>query len=337
MTQTIFVSGATSFISQHIIKLLLEKNYNVVGSVRSAEKGEKLVKVFGSKFSYEIVPDVEPTGAFDQALEKHPEVTVFLHVASPFHFQSNNPEEDLLKPAVNGTTNALNAIQKYGKNVKKVVITSSYAAISTSRFETDKNQVNNEDSWNDITWEDAKKDAYMGYRGSKKFAEKAAWDFVEREKPHFTINYINPSFVFGPQAFDSEVREDLNTSSELLNKFLKLTPDSELPLAKGGFVDVRDVAKAHIVAFEKDYSNQRFLMNAGRFTGQDIADILNDNFDELRGKIPVGERGSGKAVNSSMATIDNKKTLELLGFPLIGLEKSVVESIKQILDVKSKK
>ena len=33
---------------------------------------------------------------------------------------------------------------------------------------------------------------------SKAFAEKAAWDFVEKEKPNFSLSTIQPSLVFGP-------------------------------------------------------------------------------------------------------------------------------------------
>ncbi|KAJ8143556.1 hypothetical protein OY671_003314 [Metschnikowia pulcherrima] len=305
MSTSVFVSGATGFIAQHIVQLLLSEGYSVVGTVRSAEKGDHLTKLFNSdKFSYEIVPDVEPVGAFDEALKKHPEVTVFLHTASPFHFKATNVEEELLKPAVNGTKNALSAIKKYGPQITKVVVTSSYAAIATAEL--------------------------SGYRGSKKFAEKAAWDFVAAEKPNFTINYVNPSFVFGPQAFDSEVKDELNTSSEFINSFLKMTGNEPVPAFKGGFVDVRDVAKAHLVAFEKDSSNQRLLLNSGRVTGQDIADVLNDNFPSLKGKIPVGKPGSGEEIGAGMCKIDNSKTRDILGFPLIDLKTSVVDSVEQI-------
>jgi nucleoside-diphosphate-sugar epimerase len=38
----------------------------------------------------------------------------------------------------------------------------------------------------------------MGYRASKTFAEKAAWEFIEKEKPNFTLATINPPMVFGP-------------------------------------------------------------------------------------------------------------------------------------------
>ncbi|KAM9937006.1 hypothetical protein OXX80_003446 [Metschnikowia pulcherrima] len=331
MSTSVFVSGATGFIAQHIVQLLLSKGYSVVGTVRSAEKGDHLTKLFNSdKFSYEIVPDVEPVGAFDEALKKHPEVTVFLHTASPFHFKATNVEEELLKPAVNGTKNALSAIQKYGPQITKVVVTSSYAAIATAELVTDPNHTNTEESWNTISWEDSQKDAQSGYRGSKKFAEKAAWDFVAAEKPSFTINYVNPSFVFGPQAFDSEVKDELNTSSEFINSFLKMTGNEPVPAFKGGFVDVRDVAKAHLVAFERDLSNQRLLLNSGRVTGQDIADVLNDNFPSLKGKIPVGKPGSGEEIGAGMCKIDNSKTRDILGFPLIDLKTSVVDSVEQI-------
>lgn len=337
MTKSVFVSGATGFIAQHIDKLLLDKGYKVVGTVRSQAKGDHLAKLLNSpNFSYEIVPDVEQEGAFDDALKKHPEVSVFLHTASPFHFKATNIEEELLKPAVNGTKNALAAIKKYGPQITNVVVTSSYAAISTAEKEGVASHTNNEESWNDISWEDSKTNAIQGYRGSKKFAEKAAWDFVAAEKPNFTINYVNPSFVFGPQAFDSEVKDSLNTSSEILNSLLKLTPESEVPPAKGGFIDVRDVAKAHLVAFEKPISNQRLLLNSERFSGQDLLDVLNAEFPSLKGKIPVGEVGAGNAINAAMCKIENDKTREILGFPLIDLKTSVGDSIRQLLTARGK-
>lgn len=335
MSKSVFVSGATGFIAQHIICALLNKGYSVVGTVRSAAKGDHLAKLLNSpKFQYEVVADVQAEGAFDEALKKHPEVTVFLHTASPFHFKAVNVEEELLKPAVRGTENALKAIKAHGPQITNVVVTSSIAAISTPWLEADTTRVLNESSWNEITWEGCKVDPVLGYRGSKKFAEKAAWDFMEREKPNFVINYVNPSLVFGPQAFDSEVKDNLNTSLEVLNSFLKMDGDSELPAARGGFVDVRDVAAAHLVAFEKPISNERLLMNYSRFCAQDIADVLNDRFPQLKGKIPVGEPGTGHLLNDALCKIDNEKTKSILGFPLRDLSTTVYDSVKQILDAR---
>lgn len=332
MTTSVFVSGATGFIAQHICKLLLEQGYKVVGTVRSAEKGAHLTKLLDSaSFTYEIVKDVEPVGAFDEAIKKHPEVTVFLHTASPFHFLTDNPEKDLLQPAVNGTKNALQAIKEHGPQIERVVVTSSYAAISTAGNETKPDFVCTEKTWNEITWDEAKKDPFAGYRGSKTFAEKAVWEFVKEEKPKFTVNVVNPSYVFGPQAFDSELKTNLNTSSEILNNLLKLKPDSPVPDHKGGFVDVRDVAAAHLVAFEKNIANERLLMNAGRFASQSLLDIINSKFELLRGKIPKGEPGSGDNVDKQLCVVDNKHTLALLGFELRDLETTVYDSVEQIV------
>lgn len=331
----VYVSGATGFIAQHIIKTLIAKNYSVVGLVRSAAKGDGLKQHFGDKFTYEIVEDIKKPGAFDQLLQKHPEVLVFLHTALPFHY-NGDPETDLMIPAVEGTKNALAAIKAHGKNVKRVVITSLYASIADALKESDPNATITEALWNEILWDDAKQNPINGYRGSKTYAEKAAWEFVKTEKPQWDLTCVNPSFVFGPQAFDEGAKRDhLNTSLEVINKIINLKPDSEIPPNKGGWVDVRDVAKAHVVAFEKDEAKgQRLLVNAGRFSCQLIIDILNADVPELKGKIPVGEPGLDKKAIATLAKVDNHKTNELLGFKYIDLKTSVVDTVTQILQAK---
>lgn len=331
---SVFITGATGFIATHIVVQLLQKGYKVVGTVRSSDKGEELKKNLKShNFQYEIVPDIVPENAFDEALSRHPEVTVILHTASPFHFKTTDPENDLIIPAINGTLNALNSIHKNAPQVKKVVITSSYAAVCASHMEIDPNCLITEQSWNDITREEAQKDPVSGYRGSKTFAEKAAWEFMESKNPSFSLTSVNPGFVFGPQAFTSAVKDELNTSCELINKVLKLGKDDELPPSKGTFIDVRDVAKAHIISFEREtLVNQRLLMTSGRFAAQDVLDILNATFPQLSERLPVGEVGTGPSITSKLARIDNTKTMELLEFPFISLRESVIDTVGQILD-----
>lgn len=336
MTTTVFVSGASGFIAQHIVQTLLDNNYNVVGSVRSASKGDNLAKLFANdKFSYEIVADIGAEGAFDEALKNHPEVTVFLHTASPFHFNVTDIEKDLLLPAIDGTKNALSSVKKYGPQITNVAVTSSYAAIFTLERESDNTFTNTEESWNPLTWEQSLENALVGYCGSKTFAERAAWDFVEKEKPNFKLTTVNPSYVFGPQAFASTIGDLINTSSDILYSILKLKPNEKLPEHKGGFVDVRDVAYAHLVAFEKpEAAGQRLLLNSGPFVTQSILNVMNDNIPAVRGKIPVGDRESEKKDLEETVNVDNSKTKAILGRPLIDLKKSVVDSIEQILSVK---
>ena len=94
---------------------------------------------------------------------------------------------------------------------------------------------------------------------------------------------------------------------------------------------MRDVAKAHLVAFEKDLKNERLLLSSEKFTGQDLLDVLNSSFESLKNKLPIGNPGTGKEQAKKTALADNSKTREILGFPLIDLKTSVVDTVAQIL------
>ncbi|CAH2353978.1 putative NADPH-dependent methylglyoxal reductase Grp2p [[Candida] railenensis] len=318
-----FVSGATGFIAQHIIKQLLEKGYSVVGSVRNESKGETLKKNFATdKFSYEIVEDLETVGAFDTALKKHPEVTIFLHTASPVTFDVEDNEKDIILPAINGTVNVLKAIKATAPQVNKVVITSS---VASQRTFSNPSALVSEDTWNDITYEQAKSDSVAAYYGSKTFAEKAAIEFVKNEEPHFTISTVHPVFVFGPQAFDSEAKGELNVTNTFISGLLKLKEgsDASVPTNSGTFIDVRDVAAAHLIEIEKPSNGLRVLVKNVDFNSQSLLNIINKNFPEL-----------GLIKGDPEAPVDKKritdaKSRAYLGVNYIDIEKSVVDTVKQ--------
>lgn len=333
-----FVTGASGFIAQHIVKLLNEKNYSVVGTVRSADKGEKLKANLGSRFEYEVVPDIGAEGAFDSALQKHPEVTVVLHTASPFFYDTTNPEKDLMIPALQGTTEILNAVKKYAPQVERFVVTSSDAAFYSADDEQDGSLLFDETSWNNIGWEEATKDPISAYYGAKSFSEKKAWEIAKQDDTKFTLSAVNPVYVFGPQAFANEVKPVLNTSNELINTLLKVGPNGAFDNDKGGFIDVRDVAKAHVLAFElEETKNKRLSLTNGKFSTQMMLDILNKHFEsELKGKIPVGTPGSGPKDISTLAKTSNDKTREILNFEFHSLEDIVIDTVQQIFNSQNK-
>ncbi|EGW32291.1 uncharacterized protein SPAPADRAFT_139567 [Spathaspora passalidarum NRRL Y-27907] len=333
-TTTIFVSGANGYIAQHIVKQLLEQGHTVVGSVRSANKGEYLKELTQSnKFSYEVVSDISAPGAFDDALKKHPDVTVFIHTASPVTFQADDIERDIILPAIQGTKNALTAIKTYAPQVGRVVITSSLGAVFGFDEYFEKDKVYDEDSWNPIKYKESLLNARNGYYGSKKFAELAAVEFVENEKPKFAISFVNPSFVFGPQAYAIKDKNQLNLSAEVVNKVLKLKPTDNIPVFAGRFVDVRDVARAHLIAFEKDEAiNKRLLMITSLASNEQIAYYINRHFPEL--PIPRGDLKKSEEQLKGSHKYDNSRTKALVGFDFISLEDSVVDSVQQVLDTK---
>lgn len=331
---TVFVSGATGYIAQHVVKQLLAHGYTVIGSVRSAAKGDKLKQLTqSSKFSYEIVPDIAAPGAFDQALKTHPEITTFIHTASPFTFNVNNVETDLLNPAIRGTKNALAAIVKHAPQIQRVVITSSAVAVFAWGKHLVRDKVYTEQDWNPITWEEALEDPVLGYAGSKKYAELTAWEFTRDQQPNFHLSTVNPVFVFGPQAYEIGDRGELNTSVEMINKIIKLRADDDddIPEFCGRFVDVRDVARAHLVAFEKPEAiGQRLVLVADYFTNDGVANIIRDRFPLVNG--PKGDAEKNERLIRNGSRYDMAKTERLLGFEYIPLEQSVVDTVKQIID-----
>lgn len=324
----VFVTGANGYIAAELIKQLIGANHSVVGTVRSKDKGEFLKKNLGNKFSYEIVTSLVEEGAFDKALQAHPDVTVFLHTASPVIFGVDDPVNDVIRPAIDGTLNALKAAKAYGKNLKHFTYTSSTAAVYNTR--TQKGPVTKtEQDWNDVTYEEAATNEAATYAGSKTLAEKAAWEFIDKEKPQFTFNVVNPVYVFGPQAFAESAAGGLNFSAGIVQLILLLKEGGEIPSYQGTFVDVRDVAKLHIVSFEnKDVVGKRLIAGSEYFDFELVANVIRKHFPAEAKLIPKVSLEDERAVR---ILIDNLATTKLSGIKWIDLEKSVVDTVKQLL------
>jgi dihydroflavonol-4-reductase len=132
MVITVGVTGAAGFIAMHIIKLLLIKGYNVNATMRSLKDEEK-IKEFknaviseDSKGSLELFEaDLSEFGSFKKCFEN---CSVVLHTASPFQLVVENPEKDLVEPAVKGTENVIKECLN-NSNIKRVVVTSSMISV----------------------------------------------------------------------------------------------------------------------------------------------------------------------------------------------------------------
>jgi nucleoside-diphosphate-sugar epimerase len=198
----ILVTGGSGFLAVHIVQQLLDRGHRVRTTVRSSAKGDYLKDVFhkhAGKFEYVIAEDVEKEGVFDDAVKG---VDGVLHTASPFHFDSENQALDkLVKPALNGTKNVLNSIIKE-KNVKRVIITSSFAAIldRNAPGHAEGTKTYTEADWNVSDPTDSEKEGNSqapinAYRASKSLAEKAAWEFHEAHQPTWDLATVNPPFI----------------------------------------------------------------------------------------------------------------------------------------------
>ena len=161
--------------------------------------------------------------------------TFIIHTASPFPIESPRNEDELIKPAVEGTLSIMKAAR--ANKVKRVVITSSVAAIMVSKDET-------KTDFSVADWSDT--DIAIPYLKSKTLAEKAAWDFIKNlpEDEKFELVTILPGFVLGPNLNEAQF-----SSGDVIKK-LMMRELPALPHLSFVMVDVRDVAEAHLRALQ---------------------------------------------------------------------------------------
>ncbi|GAV52718.1 hypothetical protein ZYGR_0AG07090 [Zygosaccharomyces rouxii] len=336
----VLVTGATGFIGEHVVDLLLKEGLDVIGTTRSAEKAKKVHAQFknNSKLSFEIVPELTASDAFDNVFCEHGKrIQNVIHMASPFISGATDFENQLLAPARNGTIAIFNGIEKYGKNVKRVVFTSSLLTLADSSKLSDEGSIFRERDWSSATWETCQGDPMSAYGGSKKFAEKAAWEFVEshKDKIGFKLAVVVPSMVLGPHKFEEDVKVNLNLSNRIIDSLLNTSPNqTNLPKMCAPFIDVRDVARAHLVALRKESAvNQRICVFKRTFGSQDILDILNYRFPGLRGKISLGP-DPRKGDQTPSCNYDTSFSNKILGFEFKTLEESVCDTVAQVLNVR---
>lgn len=228
----------------------------------------------------------------------------------------------------------LHAIKKYAIQVKRVVITSSFVSMVSTAALQDPNKVFDESDWNPLAYEDGLKgDKATTYRVSKTLAERSAWDFVEEQKPNFDLVTICPPLVFGPILNRLSSLSAVNTSNERFSELVegrwkeKILPSLGVNL----FVDVRDAALAHVLAFEKpEASGQRFFCTAGTFCNRDIAAAARKNFPELEERFP-NEEVEGGDYPPVIPGYDNSRATKTLGITWINIEKCTVDTIKSLI------
>ncbi|EPE07687.1 nadph-dependent methylglyoxal reductase gre2 [Ophiostoma piceae UAMH 11346] len=334
----VLVTGGSGFIAAHIVEQLLAKGHSVVTTVRSEAKAAHIYKAHPElgkdRLQIEIVPELTQPDAFDKTVQI-PGIEIVLHTASPFHYRVTDPVKDLVDPAVIGTTGILKSIKKYAPQVRRVVITSSFAAILDNDNWEQPSTLYTEKSWNPVTIEDAKKDPGTGYRASKTLAEQAAWDFIKNEKPNFDLATINPPAVLGPIAHHLESLSGINTSNERIVHALTGVWKKDAKIPEPGvaliWVDVRDVAEAHILAgLEKpELGGHRLFTTEGFFDNQQVLQILQKNFPQYADRLPPAGTAGGLGPKEHFQ-YDNKETEKLLGIKWISLEKSIVDAVKSL-------
>jgi len=326
---TVLLTGATGFIAAHVLDILLERGYRVRATVRSTEKGEALLatrQAYKSKVEIAIVKDISILGSFDEAVRG---VDYVVHVASPVKFDSTDNERDLLLPAINGTKSVFQAASKELK-VKRVVITSSFGAVYDPSKGTRPGYVYTSKDWSPLTYDDGKNATIPAnaYRASKVLAEKFAWEYLEKEKPHYDMVTLCPTNTFGPIVHPLKNIGSL-TGSNMQLWIIASGKLKELPVFSNYlWVDVRDVALAHVEAMERpEASNKRYALSAGQYSPQLAADIMRGKFDWTHDRVPIGTPGQSLPEYFSF---DSTPAITELGITFRKFEETLVETIVQL-------
>jgi len=319
----VLVTGADGYLATWATKKYLEAGYSVRGTVRSLSKSAFLNDKFacyGDRFELVVVEDITKDGAFDEAVQ---DVDAIAHIASPFHFTSTNPD-DLIIPAVRGTTSILNSALKNGSNLKRVILTSSVAAVCEDTTEP---RVFTERSLNNSTEAVKTKGSTAGpakiYLASRTMAEKAAWKFVAAygSQISWDLVVLNPPWIFGPPLCPASTADDINTSQRGIYDTLSGTRTGAQPRSQINWVHVAVAAEAYVRAtYAEAAGGQRIIVKSGPFFYQDLLDLAAELGIP---NVPRGEPGSTKGI-SFVINLETKKADERLGLTPVTPLKEVV-------------
>ena len=332
--ETVLVTGGTGFIGLHCLQQLLDKGYKVKTTIRSESRKQEVMEAMKKHSSnFEnlefFIADLLSDDGWSEAVNGSKYV---LHVASPFFLGEPENEDVFIKPAVEGTLRVLKACAD--ADVKKVVLTSSFAAVGYGHPK--EKEVYTEEDWSSVDGE------ISPYAKSKTLAEKAAWEFVENleESNKFELTVINPVAVTGPM-----LTSDIGSSNDFLLKLISGSMPA-CPKIHMGYIDVRDVAKAHIFSMTEDKTNgERIIVSENEMFFAEVGKTLNEagfkksptkempNFLVKIMSLFVGELKTLLSALNRKGDIDKTKAQSFFNWDYISTEQSVTETAQQLQDM----
>jgi len=279
-TKPVLVTGGTGYLASWIIKLLLGEGREVRTTVRSLANKDKyahLVEIAskGSGTLQFFEADLLQKGSFLKAMT---DCELVIHTASPFIISGlKDAQKELIDPALEGTRNVLESVNDTG-SVKRVVLTSSIAAVYGDAIDIRQTK---DGIFTEADWNTTSSVEHQPYPYSKTLAEKLAWDIAGRQE-RWDLLTINPGFIMGP----SLTKRTDSTSIEIMIQLTTGKFKTGVPSGKMSFADVRDVAKAHVLAGYTPTASGRHICSSADRTYLDLANVIRKAYPHY--PLPTG-------------------------------------------------
>lgn len=338
------VTGANGYVGREVVNVLLQEQPEdckdeILCLVRShrveseisywkefPESTDSSIKVL----PYDMLDGGKTFGdALSLALENDEEEDIDVcvyHIASVF-----GPSEDHVQTAKDNVQGTKDLIETLGKLSPKcrLVVTSSMAAVRGSGQIPKNGEYYTYEDWNtqskldDNNWGSS-------YQWSKAESERVAWELCEQLKIPLTT--ICPSFVFGPPTSENDLSSSFSIT--LVGQWVR----GESTVQSRLFVDVRDVAKAHVEAAKRPEAiGERIIVSSeARIPSQDMAEVLKEVCDTTGlgdpSKITFDGEFQGGAIPIGSREVEATRRIEsLLGLKMTPLRDTIRDMGKSLL------
>lgn len=338
---TVLVTGGNGYVASWVVNRLLWSGINVRATVR--DRRDRMKTRHLRRVAYDTPGTLSLFSAnlldpesFDRAMVG---CDVVLHTASPLRVRGvRDPVRELIEPATEGTRNVLMAVNRT-RTVKRVVLTSSVAAIygDAADLASTGNGCFSEEHWNETSSE-----RHQPYSYSKTLAERLAWKMAQLQD-RWDLVAVNPGLVFGPALSPHTNSESVRIMRDFGTGFYRFgAAGFEFAIA-----DVRDVAEVHLQAAVNPRASGRYIAVSETMSLLQIAHTLRATYG---GEFPFPRWTLPKMIASLLAPLrglprrvikrnvgyplrfDNRRARSDLGIDFRPAAEAIVDHFGQLLE-----
>lgn len=244
----IVVTGGTGLIGSYLLRYLLHEGYTNIIALKRANSSMQLLSDSEIDSIEWMEADIRDILDIEPAIKGADYV---YHCAGLVSFLPRDKDQ-LMAINYKGTANIVDLCLIHG--IKKMVYTSSVAAIGRPSKDQ---RIKETTQWEKHT-------NLTQYAISKHLGEMEVW---RGNAEGLTTVILNPSTVLGSGNWASGPQKLFN----LVWSSFKYYPDGST-----GFVDVRDVARLHLIAMNSPIKNQRFIISGEHIFFRELMNKIAD-------------------------------------------------------------